>query len=505
MGVKSKYTLTEFGDGFRIEGRDRPPVTVRLVRTHFQVDGKESVASLGDEGGGTEITTTKFGLVTFHDLVAGIASRLMCEWEPPADRPEPIWNVRSWAFKATERAICKRVHSQWRRLLETVDDEVLAVHKSVFVATRQCAPVTCDEEFFRNPHIVSDVKKYRAAAVAALHFEEYGRATRRQRFFASDEIKAATQLSDKLGLDFHFNAFPESQSSVVWSDALEDWQGLFSPTGKRYRSLSRTLMNLPGGVSHKLLGNLNTVGLTRPITRRLELLTLLLFEDDVSGRRIKQDHNRHVFHSATDIQIRVAIARVSRATHNQLGHRKTRDVLLAVRYINDFPERHNGTIVGLAEKSIRWHQRRAEEDAQEALKELGGDRKAAEPPIPLPDEPQIRFLRNVGEIVGEGTQMQHCLGATCVYPAIQGDCYLFHVDHNNETASAQVCAYRGSVVQTAGPRNQDNKAAQWARRVLNHWGKGIKVHQEQQQVGGFHDTPAQPNHQQVAVEADVPF
>lgn len=84
----------------------------------------------------------------------------------------------------------------------------------------------------------------------------------------------------------------------------------------------------------------------------------------------------------------------------------------------------------------------------------------------------VRFLSSVGDVVQEGTDMQHCI-AKYAEKAVSGHSYLFHVEHQGERASVEVDWY-GHVVQACGPKNEDNVATEWGRTVLGKWGRGLK-------------------------------
>ena len=143
----------------------------------------------------------------------------------------------------------------------------------------------------------------------------------------------------------------------------------------------------------------------------------------------------------------------------------------AVQFLLDFPERHAGRIVGLAEKSIRWHRAGYQQEAEKAIVNLGRETKLATPPVPLPEIQGIRFLATVGDVADEGHRMEHCIGSYA-RQAAWGECYLFHVDHGDEEASVEVSPF-GVVVQAWGPRNRRNKATRWAEQVLGQWGRAM--------------------------------
>ena len=69
--------------------------------------------------------------------------------------------------------------------------------------------------------------------------------------------------------------------------------------------------------------------------------------------------------------------------------------------------------------------------------------------------------------------MKHCI-ATYAERAVRGDCYLFHVEYDNQHASVEVDLY-GQVRQARGPRNTCNRACVYGQRVLRRWGEQLRV------------------------------
>jgi hypothetical protein len=251
---------------------------------------------------------------------------------------------------------------------------------------------------------------------------------------------------------------------------MENWRGLFSPTGEPYRSLNRTLMNLPGGVPSSLVAYLNLVHLKRPVLSRSELLVLTLHEQRRFHRELPQ-RNAAVFRSTTEDQISRAARLVAQHTRNPLGTRRTMDLKFIVGFLMDYPGEHRGNIVGLAEKSIRWHRQQQEGEVERTLERLGRGTATEAPPIPVPQDPNVLFLSDVKGVCKEGLRMSNCV-ASYAGRAAGGRCYLFHVSHAGKEATIEVDR-AGCVVQAAGPGNEINAAARWGRRVLNRWGKGF--------------------------------
>jgi len=176
-----------------------------------------------------------------------------------------------------------------------------------------------------------------------------------------------------------------------------------------------------------------------------------------------------VFHHTRAPQIKEAMRRVAAHTRNDLSPRRTQDLKFLVNFLVDYPEVHRGNIVGLADKSIRWHREAADRRTAIQLAELAPQTLTARPPLPLPQTPGVTFLDTVGAICEEGTEMRHCI-ASYARGAAEGHYHLFHVTYEGEHATVQVDAYSGRVLQAHGPRNQRNNAVAWGTKVLNQWG-----------------------------------
>lgn len=226
-------------------------------------------------------------------------------------------------------------------------------------------------------------------------------------------------------------------------------------------------MNLPGGIPAGMLRHLADLRLERPVTDRVELLALLGFSAHACRHERAQRHQRLFLHARRPEIIR-AMELVSAATHTPASPRRSADIIRTVAYLCDFPGDHRGNISGLARKSARWHRDAAGREAAAVLERLG-DRPAALPPVPLPPIAGVTFLDSVGRIVDEGAVMGHC-AADYAQDAVTGNCYLFHLEHDGEMATAEISP-DGLVVQVQGPHNQDNGAVRWGRRALARWAR----------------------------------
>jgi hypothetical protein len=405
-------------------------------------------------------TSTSLGLFEYRKLLGLLSQYLMLEWQPRT--PELRHALLSWAVANTTRAVNKILYPVWQRGLEAGDPEVCQVQRAVFRATLGVGPLVRSPELYRpeNLFIRRDIVNIRAAAIAAGH----------------------------LGARLHPWCGSRPDRAV---EQMRDWKALFSPTRKAYPILNRTLAQVPGGVSG-VLCQLHHIHLQRPIFDRVELILVALMGTD------QHPHN-HVLQHATREQIDKALKRVGRYTHSTLSSRKTRDLRQLIQLVSDCPDKHNGNLCGLVDRAIRWHQDSAQRTVAEDIQQLGGDVEVARPPIPVPPIPGVRFLGCVSDICKEGQEMQHCIGGYA-QKAVQGYCYLFHVEHDEESASVEV-GPDGKVIQSYGHHNRRNRAAQWAERILNEWGKAFPEMARFRQA----PTPAYVGWMAVEGEDDIPF
>jgi hypothetical protein len=462
MSEPSVYIVTEGPQHFRLQLRT-DGAFVRVER--------QPTCLVADIGDGRETPLRQqFGFYEYARLTGMVAQVWMQGWQPPASRRSGWRGAREWARNQIVKALRRHMHAPWQRLIEAVNPQVLAVHKALFAATFSAAQLTFAEALYREPYLVRDILHYRAAAMAVSKIDQLGARVLQERVRNSAHLAALEALAKSLGVQvqrFVFMTVPTPLKVEVALDLLKNWRGLFAPDGAPYRSLNRTLMNLPGGVPAQLLCRLAQLRLPRPLLSRTELLVALLAPHAAVNQR--------VFLFARPAHIKRALQLVSAHVHQPLSARGTADLAFLVRFLADYPEQHHGNLVGLAKKSIRWHRQAPEREVARLATRLGPvialDTPVARPPMALPAHPGVRFLATVGEIVQEGALMQHCI-VSYVPQALAGRCYLFHVEHKGQTASVMVDA-RGRVVQAHGPHNRPTPAAVWGRRVLGSWGREL--------------------------------
>jgi hypothetical protein len=342
------------------------------------------------------------GLYEFHYLSSLVPRVLMRDWEPPADKGKPFPGLKRWVVKQTAKAVGKRLHQHWKRLLAQVNPIVLEVQRKMFAATMTLGDLASDEELYRHKGVVDDIINYRAAAIAAVNVGYLAHChvhIRSEGGYGAAQLDAQQeyllQLVGPHGLDLCSRIRPGERVRRllhrIHIELMKNWRDLFSDTGRTYASLDRTLMDLPGGIPGTLVSKLNRWHLERPYTERLELMALLLYGECDSK------HNAHVFQHARVPDIKRAMRRVADATHHELSPRRTKDVKLVVDYLADYPEEHAGDISGLARRSIEWHGEQHDREIGEELDRSGVDTETALPPK-LHDIDDLAFLQTVADV-----------------------------------------------------------------------------------------------------------
>jgi hypothetical protein len=119
------------------------------------------------------------------------------------------------------------------------------------------------------------------------------------------------------------------------------------------------------------------------VLSRAELVVLTAHERSRFERELPR-RNERAFRNTSEDRIARATRLVAGHTRNPLSTRRARDLESMVDFLMDYPEDHKGHIVGLAAKSIEWHRRGREQEAEKILNKLGRDRATEAPPIPVP-------------------------------------------------------------------------------------------------------------------------
>jgi hypothetical protein len=490
------YVFIDHHDGFRVTG-EYDTVRVRLHPTYWSLERAESSFS---------IPLYAFGLVLANLCIDLCASRYdRCRALLHLDDGDRAKSEARWAYKRAMRRAPKllrrEVYCRLRPLLTRVDPLVLALHRANSASiTEVMSEGGFSEEYistfpvpdlFWDTYVRHDIRTLPAAAIAAgcLGSLVDGWLRRVVPDLANvpastlDDLVTRKTIAGRhplfaseagIGLLRRWMSGHSLDLSVVFTEVMRYWRDLFSNSGVSYRSLDRTLTNLPEDVPDFLLRHLTQIRLRRPVTDRLELLvtTLVAREyDSRSSDRPPVDGNADVFLDARHYQIVRAMSHVGGYFGENLRPTCDGHVQSFVRFVLDFPNAHQGSIVGLADKSIDWHREKLEQERSEILVTLGASTPSASPPIALPIVPGIRFLANVGEFVAEGASMSNCV-ARYAAAAVRGQVYLFHVEHDREQATVMVND-SGEVEQARGPKNTSNRAVRWGTEMLAAWAAKI--------------------------------
>ena len=440
----SLYRIIEKPSAFCVERLSWDRVTVELQPWAFYVTSRG-------------YPEARCGFYDRDRLALLIAARLLGEDDTTLEAGHSLTPLPRPVREA--RTIKTDVGLQRLRLLAQVDP---AVHQIQLIALRIAGRVPSlaqQAALYRERYVLNDVLRYRAAAIALAYLQ-------------SDLWRPLVRV-EQAAENLSSSGMAEVSEPPVAEllDAMAHWRGLFSPDGRPYRSLNRTLMNLPPDVPPELVCQLSRIRLERPLVNWLELTTLMLYVSTANAAPPEAGLNRfRIFHHATAAEIADAIRRIGTCTNRELHPRRPDDLRFAIRYLCDYPEPYHGTLGGLVDRVIRWHRRAHERQRlEEFVAWMGGpDRPTARPPIPLPAVPGVTFLATVGEVVEEGARMKHCI-ATHAPEAIKGRCFLFHVDYQGERASVEVSP-EGEITDAEGPRNTKNAAVEWATVQLRGWG-----------------------------------
>src|SRR5688500_1269326 len=87
--------------------------------------------------------------------------------------------LRDWAVLQTKKALAKRVKQHWLAMLDKADPMHVAVHRAIFAATAKCCEAAKDPALYSasNKFLLSDIIKYRAAAMSLNYFNYEVRGT----------------------------------------------------------------------------------------------------------------------------------------------------------------------------------------------------------------------------------------------------------------------------------------------------------------------------------------
>jgi hypothetical protein len=519
---RSRYTIEEQPRGFVISSPGRVTTYVTL-----QDDHQFLITKIKDLNQKEKDIGTRVGPYSFRSLLSNIVNILMSEYKRPSKKiPEKLRTranqdyipptLKKWLHKKVQIALNHKIHEQWARLITLIPANVNQLAKSMFRSTLSFSEHATNPIIYEKyPYLVKDLNKYFSANVMFAYgsehylrmspemFERYGgipdKNGKLHPMYYVDKnsvhigrYNVETQYSD------YVNLSPDDYFSL-----MSDWRILYSYNQKPYRALDVTLDNATNISGRFLAKLLPFIYLERPIYERLELTALIAayeklhnmgiahdlphlpYAETGNNRRNHRDdvenkiHNANLFQHATVAQIKTLMDRVgTHMVHSPYNHRKIVQVMAAVSFALDYPEKHHGNIVGLADKAIDWHrglQARLEENRRK-----GSDPETpnALPPIPLPEDEHITFLAKVGDLFNESDLMKHCVYSYS-FQTIRGHSFIFHIEKDGDIATVEINR-NGELIQAHGIHNRSasavnpkktNAAILYGRKVLSAWGK----------------------------------
>lgn len=457
---ESLYEIKDIPNGFRIFRKDYLDAEIKIHEQFFfsiTIDRKEHYRN------------NKFCcFIEYRKLRDILAEEVFDNW--CIKNAEKIFaskykrvnkNLKAWLIKKFSNGINYAIFPKWKELTKQINPDIFSVFNK-FMSTRGpkafFPPIFFNEKLYENKQIVKDLKTYNS-----IHF-----------------------CIDNAVIDNNNNIIFENQF-------VNNWRLCFSNCKKTYKALNKTLDNFPRSIRLNLVKNLRYIHITEPINDRVKMLAILnafSYINDSWGKdnRVCISHFACIMRSSP-AQIRKAF-KIYKKNYEQIHNikfpyslRKNIALTFLINYIFDYPDTHEGEIVGLLEKSHRWHQERERQrEAERAIAELRrleNNKAEAEmrkkptalPPIPLPEIEGVKFLSTVQEVFDEGANMKHCI-SSYAERARKGQCYLFHVEKNKLQASIMLDS-SGKIVQSYGPRNCINEASKWASASLSAWGRKL--------------------------------
>ena len=269
---ESKYNIIEKPKSFIItsEREDRVNATIKLTDDyHFLISPPESRDDIW--------ISSKVDLFKYQNLTSNIPRIIMFDWERPEDEDNWWPGLKSWVNTQTSKALNSRIHDQWERLLNTIDDDILDVHKAMYAHVFTQPEVLNNDNLYKHDSLVQDIQDYQACAIALQNLDSLGK-----KFLKRTKIN---NLPNPISIDEM--DFSSGSSNIVdshWSETSynyrfkllkDNWRRFLSYSGKMYDELNKTIKNLPGNLPHKLVSKLSITKLKRPLTNRLEFLTYM--------------------------------------------------------------------------------------------------------------------------------------------------------------------------------------------------------------------------------------
>lgn len=411
------------------------------VKVTFNPTQKSVVVKTNDVVHGFSTDVGKFRYYEYSGLVQGIIDciadgnyidSIKTRIPEKANHKKIAW-LRGELYKQLGKAF----HDEWKYLHTYANVEDLELDKAI---TKCIGPksykevkILSDEEFWQNPFIRKDCINFRAACLASIY-------------------------RDKSIHDYEFNIQPWEYSQ--WKESYDREFTTYTSLNKTFPAINFRvpwyMMNqgfrqnrLPHPyklreqvVSHYVSANRQGLYLDRTIN------TDILLDAD----KVEWDETKKAFKKMMNVDFR-----------------KINSLVQMCQYLLDYPERYQGTLIGLLRRGEEWH-RRIITDRNKSKSKYSDDTPTAKLPVEMNID-GITFLKSVGEIIEEGQKMVHCVSSYS-NAAVKGRSYLFHIDYKKQQATCEITSGFGGdyrINQIYGPRNQDNLACEWGKKTIGGW------------------------------------
>lgn len=294
-----------------------------------------------------------------------------------------------------------------------------------------------------NPKFIDDITRYPAAASALLYILEI-----------THEPERVTLL-------------------------FSQWRNLYAYHRKPTRPLNLTLDQASHQTPHTLLKSLSGLPLRHALTHPARLNLALTLPQLISGAAgaqvINMHHLLYLLYHTDDDDLAEMRHLINDYNHHQHTFTNLNDLRFMVTLLRDGMLGTERTLTNAARNSIRAHRGNNAAAIQRMVKQMNltTDTPVAKPHETPPEDPHIRLLTTVGEILEEGRTMGHCVGGYAPN-AILGKSLILHAEYDGEHATFEINPTQRRIVQYAGPHNtRTNKAITYATPILMAWAARI--------------------------------
>lgn len=443
---RTVYMVTQFGEELQIESAEGRSVSVKFDR--FRV-----VCTLSVVGWHSNRVTNVQVFSPYHAF--GTVVKQLVEFDEKA--PKETWTHKKGSIsnEAARRRLYGTFMNWWTMNVHPTEAVVLAQRKMFSLAGSMPERILDTDDIWTNPMAVRDMS-FRGACIVLAEY-----ANRKWRF---ERGWTDLPLAEK---------YPNP----------DRWMETLTESGKLSRAARVTIMNLPGGLPRifsEVLHDQDALQLIdRPRLSRLECLAWMY----VSSNKLRLKTRpwvKNVLMKATGEQLKKGFnlykEHMTRFANQKVTMRKTRHVSDYFGWLADMNAEFSGTSVSkLTERVARWHQDAHLRRAADELKILGivGSFPTLVPVKKLPEflNGSIQLLKTAEELLTNGISMGHCVGSYVPYACgmnTNKTSHIFTIETQGERATAEV-SIEGRVVQSRGPRNGQNKAAEVLEKVLNEW------------------------------------